>query len=304
MDIKLANTFLKVAEIGNITKAAEQLGYSQASVTSHIQQLEQQLGVQLFDRIGRGIQLTDAGSNFRPYAAELIKASENADAFAANWDNPRGTLTIEANSGISISILSRMLGRFHERYPQVQIIIWPNDDTDPTIERLRQNRSDFAIFIDRLQKFEGCTTFFSEYVPFVFVAPSDDPITHKKNVPLEEILSDSFIDCPTAYEQNHMPRSALSSTFEELGRKPALEIASAPTTLAILRRGHGRAFLPLFMAREDLQNGRLLRIDTKEPNSGIYIQMLYNENRWLNPQMQAFHDFILKHMEQTARLSL
>jgi DNA-binding transcriptional LysR family regulator len=62
MDIKLATTFLKVAEIGNITKAAEQLGYSQASVTSHIQQLEQHLGVQLFDRIGRGIQLTDAGS--------------------------------------------------------------------------------------------------------------------------------------------------------------------------------------------------------------------------------------------------
>ena len=46
MDIKLAATFLKVAEIGNITKAAEQLGYSQASVTSHIQQLEQHLGVQ------------------------------------------------------------------------------------------------------------------------------------------------------------------------------------------------------------------------------------------------------------------
>ena len=69
MDIKLAATFLKVAEIGNITKAAEQLGYSQASVTSHIQQLEQHLGVQLFDRIGRGIQLTDAGSNFRPYAS-------------------------------------------------------------------------------------------------------------------------------------------------------------------------------------------------------------------------------------------
>ena len=113
MDIKLAATFLKVAEIGNITKAAEQLGYSQASVTSHIQQLEQHLGVQLFDRIGRGILLTDAGSNFRPYAAELIKASENADAFAANWDDPRGTLTIEASSGVSIGILSRLLGKFH-----------------------------------------------------------------------------------------------------------------------------------------------------------------------------------------------
>ena len=297
MDIKLAATFLKVAEIGNITKAAEQLGYSQASVTSHIQQLEQHLGVQLFDRIGRGIQLTDAGSNFRPYAAELIKASENADAFAANWDDPRGTLTIEASSGVSIGILSRLLGKFHEQYPKVQIIIWPNDDTDPTIERLRQNRSDFAMFTDRLQRFEGCTTFFSQYVPFIFVAPPDDPVTHKKNVPLEEILDDTFIDCPTAYEQNHIPRSALSPVFERLGKKPALEIASAPTALSILRQGRGRAFLPVFMARPALQSGPILRVDAKEPDSGIYMQMLYNENRWLNPQMQAFHDFILRHIQ-------
>lgn len=81
MDIKLAYTFIKVAETGNITRAAEQLGYSQASVTSHIQQLEKELGVALFDRIGRGIQLTEAGHDFRPYAVNLIKASEDADAF-------------------------------------------------------------------------------------------------------------------------------------------------------------------------------------------------------------------------------
>ena len=188
MDTKLAYTFIKVAELGNITKAAEQLGYSQGSVTSHIQQLEQQLGVQLFDRIGRGIQLTDAGKNFRPIAADLIKASENADAFAANWDDPYGPLTIEASSGISVSILSKLLPEFRDLYPGIQVIIWPNDDTDPTVRRLRQNRSDFAMFTDRLQRFEGCTTFISQYVPFIFVAPPDDPVTRRKNVPLEEIL--------------------------------------------------------------------------------------------------------------------
>ena len=296
MDTKLAYTFIKVAELGNITKAAEQLGYSQGSVTSHIQQLEQQLGVQLFDRVSRGIQLTDAGRNFRPFAADLIKASENADAFAASWDDPHGPLTIEASSGISVSILSKLLPEFRDLYPGIQIIIWPNDDTDPTVGRLRQNRSDFAMFTDRLQRFEGCTTFISQYVPFVFVAPPDDPITRRKNVPLEEILRGNLIDSPTAYEQNHVPRSALTATYSALGIEPMLEVASAHTVRAILLEGKGRAFLPRFIVEEDIKKGLLTRIDTQEPESGIYMQMLYNENRWLNPQMQAFLDFILERL--------
>ena len=296
MDSKLAYTFIKVAELGNITKAARQLGYSQGSVTSHIQQLEQQLGVQLFDRIGRGIQLTDAGRNFRPFAADLIKASENADAFAASWDDPHGPLTIEASSGISISILSKLLPAFHRQYPGIQLIIWPNDDTDPTVARLRQNRSDFAMFTDRLQAFEGCTTFLSRYIPFIFVAPPEDPLTKRKNVPLQEILNDVFIDSPTAYEQNHVPRSALSARLTELRIQPALEVASVHTVLAILREGRGRAFLPRFMAEDDIKRGLLSRIDTQEPESGVYMQMLYNENRWLNPQMQAFLDFMLERL--------
>ena len=297
MDTKLAYTFIKVAELGNITKAAEQLGYSQGSVTSHIQQLEQQLGVQLFDRIGRGIQLTDAGKNFRPIAADLIKASENADAFAANWDDPYGPLTIETSSGIAISILSSLLPAFRSLYPRIQLIIWPNDDTDPTITRLRQNRSDFAMFTDRLLTFEGCTTFFSRYVHFIFVAPPDDPLTKRKNVPIEEILDDSFIDAPTAYEQNHVPRSPLSTILAELDIQPMFEVASVHTVLAILRQGMGRSFLPRLMVEEDIKRGLLSRIDTQEPESGVHIQMLYNENRWLNPQMQAFRDFILARLK-------
>ena len=74
---------------------------------------------------------------------------------------------------------------------------------------------------------------------------------------------------------------------------PMLEVASAHTVRAILRAGKGRAFLPYFIVEEDIKRGLLSRIDTQEPESGIYIQMLYNENRWLNPQMQAFLDFIL-----------
>ena len=63
METRIAKTFIKVAELGSITRAAEQLGYSQGAVTSQIKRLEEDLGVLLFDRVGRGIQLKeDSGS--------------------------------------------------------------------------------------------------------------------------------------------------------------------------------------------------------------------------------------------------
>lgn len=292
MDIKLASTFIKVAELNNITKAGEQLGYSQGTVTAHIQQLEQQLGVQLFDRIGRGIRLTDAGRNFRPYAIDLIRASENADAFAESWDNPAGELTIEASSSLAGGILAELLFHFHERYPDVRLTLWPNDDTAPTVERLRQSRTDFAVILDKLQPFSGCVTAISRYLPSIFIASPQDPITKKKNVPIEEILDDTFIDAPTAYEHNHTPRSSLSAYLAARDIHPGLTVASSQAVFTYLMQGKGRAFLPLLAAEPYIKKGLLARIDTEEPFSGVYIQVIYNENRWLNPQMRAFLDFI------------
>ena len=66
METRLAATFIKVAELGNITKAAEQLGYSQGTVTSQIKQLEDELGgVKLFEKVGRNIRLTEEGRYYR-----------------------------------------------------------------------------------------------------------------------------------------------------------------------------------------------------------------------------------------------
>ena len=81
MDLRLFSTFLRVAELQNFTKAAEQLGYSQATVTVQIHQLEQALGIQLFERIGKRVRMTEHGEQFIPYAIEILKAEQNAKDF-------------------------------------------------------------------------------------------------------------------------------------------------------------------------------------------------------------------------------
>ena len=78
MENKNVAAFIKVVEFNNFTKAAESMGYSQAAVTAQIKSLEKELGVLLFDRMGKKICLTQEGKAFLPYAYNMLKAEEEA----------------------------------------------------------------------------------------------------------------------------------------------------------------------------------------------------------------------------------
>ena len=79
MEIRNLMTFLRVAELQNFTKAAEQLGYSQSTVTVQIQQLEQELNVKLFERVGKKISVTEKGWEVFEYAKEIRNLTQKIE---------------------------------------------------------------------------------------------------------------------------------------------------------------------------------------------------------------------------------
>lgn len=79
MEIRNLVTFIRIAEVRNFSKAAEQLGYSQSAVTMQIKQLEKELHAQLFERIGRQVKLTQAGERLLPHALDILKAVSQAE---------------------------------------------------------------------------------------------------------------------------------------------------------------------------------------------------------------------------------
>ena len=78
MELRILNTFLKVAQLQSFSKAAESLGYSQSAITVQVQQLENELGVRLFDRIGKNVTITHYGQEFIPYARDVVAAASRA----------------------------------------------------------------------------------------------------------------------------------------------------------------------------------------------------------------------------------
>ena len=142
----MAVTFLRVAELGSFSRAAEQLGYSQAAVTVQMKQLERELGTQLFERIGRRIRLTEDGARFIPYAQELLKAARNARTFVQGARTPSGRLRIGTAESLSISVLPPGLLQFHRLCPLVETSLHTGLISE-LFDMVRQNHVDLLYFL-------------------------------------------------------------------------------------------------------------------------------------------------------------
>ena len=94
MEVRNLITFLKIIETGSFSKAAEQLTYSQSTVTVQIQQLEEEIGVQLFDRIGKKIYVTEKGHELEAYAQQIIALTQQAAAIGGEEQELQGTLRL------------------------------------------------------------------------------------------------------------------------------------------------------------------------------------------------------------------
>lgn len=294
METKLAVTFMKVAELGNITRSAEQLGYSQAAVTFQMQQLESDLGVQLFDRIGRGIQLTDAGRSFIPYAKALIEASNNADGFALDKEDPSGSIIMECSSSLAVGRMPDILIRFRKRYPRIQLEIRSSDSEDVMMRGLRENTIDFGYISNRRGEYAGCRKLVEQKERFVFVAAPDDPLCRKENVDIREILEP---DAEPGFIVSDRDVSYIRSLEDKLRDKDIrinsmLDISSTSAIIRLVKRGYGRAILPEYLIGDELETGELGIIDTEVPELDVWSQLYCNDSKWINPQMKVFIDFM------------
>jgi DNA-binding transcriptional LysR family regulator len=101
------------------------LNYAQSSVTAQIQALEEELGVPLFNRLGRQVTLTDAGRRLMSYAERLLELEEEARAEVTGGGEPAGTLTIGAPETICTYRLPPVLRQFRDRFPGVRVIFRP-----------------------------------------------------------------------------------------------------------------------------------------------------------------------------------
>lgn len=243
MELRHLRYFVCVAEEQNIGRAAQRLHISQPPLTRQIQQLEDQLGAQLFRRTTRGVELTDAGKVFYEDACNILALSDRAAERAGKA--ARGLLgrvdVAIFGSGI-FSAIPLLLRRFREAYPEVSIVLH-NMTKAEQIDALRHRRINLA-FNRLMRPEEGltCETILTE--PLYVAMPSGDRLSARTAVAFQELEGLPLVLFPSGSRPSFIDR--VHEMCRAAGFQPqvAQEVGDVVHAVALVATGFGICLVP------------------------------------------------------------
>ena len=269
MEFREISTFLQVAQHQSFSKAAKQLGYSQAAVTIQIKQLENELGVHLFDRIGKQISLTHQGQVFYQYAVAIQKDLAQARGAVSDASTLNGKLCLGTIESICASIFPDLLSEYHRLYPEVTISI-VTDSPDVLLNRMNENAIDIVYLLDRR----------------IVASPDHELARANRELELEEVLRFPFLLTEKDASYRHMLEQYLASTDRFI--RPFLEIGSTEFIIHMLLKNTGISFLPEFTIRREVEQKRLTALKVRGFQMQTWRQIFYHKDKWVTKEMQEF----------------
>jgi DNA-binding transcriptional LysR family regulator len=146
VDIRLLEYFVAVVDHGGVTKAAHALYIAQPSLSQAIRALEREVGVALFDRSNRRLELTPGGEAFLGQARRVLREAERARAkVGAVRDLESGRLTVAAVATLTVTPLSELVGRLHARHPGIQVTVQDPGSPAAVVEAVRQGQAELGV---------------------------------------------------------------------------------------------------------------------------------------------------------------
>lgn len=293
MEIRNLITFVRIAEVQNFSKSAEQLGYSQSAVTMQIKQLEDELHTQLFERIGKQVRLTQAGERLLPYALDILNMVRKAENIEQEPERILGKLRIGTCESYVISILPPVIMEFSEICPHVEISTHTALVPD-LFQMLRQNDIDILFFMDQRIYFPEWVKVSEQPEKIFFVASSNSVLAGKKHISIERLLQEPLYLTEKGISYRYAMEQSLAAKGYEL--HPFLEVGNTDVITRFLLKNKGISFLPEYVVRDYLKDGQLTVLDTECDDIVMWSQLVYHRNKCITPQMNLFLELMLKHI--------
>lgn len=286
MDLKYLTTFRTIVKEGSYAMAAKKLNYTQSAITFHVEQLEQELAVQLFEKIGRSMVLTKAGEQLVPYADEVLSSVEKMKSFKEDLENYQGTLRLGVAETQLAFRMAPLLGKFHQKTPSANLFLQSMNCYEIRDELLRGSL-DLGIFYEDVSGFgNSLITYPMGTFEVVLVASRAVSIQHPDFKKPEQHISLSLI----INEKNCIFRQMFEQYLSEkaITMDPTIELWSIPTIKSLVVSGLGVSFLPRFTVQEELEKGDLVEIPLDLKVNHISSVCAHHKNKWLSPLMKAF----------------
>jgi DNA-binding transcriptional LysR family regulator len=299
MELRQVETFHAVATERSFSRAAAKLGYVQSSVSAQVGALERELGVPLFDRLGRRIALTDAGEVMFAHSGKLLALAERTreavvDAGVGSGE-VTGSLTVSSPETLLTYRLPKLLALFHERHPKVRLSVRPSAIgrlVGSARKAVEVGRVDVAFVLDEPPGDRGrpadlaVETLLAEEV--TVIAPTSHQLASASAVLPQDLRGETVL-LPEAPESGCAYRGQFERQLGSAGVVPpeTMEFQSIEAVKQCVAAGMGVSVLPSVAVGTELKAGTLAELQWGEPFE-VLTQMSWHEDRWKSPALQAF----------------
>ena len=292
MELRNLITFIYVAELGSFTKAAEQLGYSQSTISFQIKQLEDELGCLLFERINHTITLTERGHELVSYAHQVRALTEDFKENLSKKEEPDGYIHIVTPDSVCEEMISAHYKDFHKKYPSI-VIRFSTGDTSDMLNMIDHNEADVIITLDHRLFNKDYVIAKEQQLPMHFVAASTSKYANAKGLSIKDIATEPFV--LTEYGQGYRRVFDRELAKRSIEITPVLEIGRTDIITSVLVENDMISFLPDFVTDELITDGKLCHLDVVDMNIDIWKQLIYHKNKWLSKSMKTFIEYIKTH---------
>lgn len=292
MELKNLTTFVNVAEQKSFTKAGDILGYSQSTISFQIRQLEEELGVPVFERINHTVSLTETGER-------LLKCAHNISAELDGFMNGetskrdlKGSVRLAMADSLCIPLVGQVFPELHMAYPNLTLDC-STAGTPGLLKKLNQNECDLIYAMDSMVHDAHYETLKTTKVETYLICAVDDPLGKRDFVPKEELIEQPFM----LTEKGMSYRRIFDEKIAEEGKEVVPVFVSGNTDLIcdLVAGGAGIALLPDYACKKMIEDGRLSVIKSDpELTPTVYAQLLRHKDKWISKPISVVSEFLCK----------
>lgn len=284
IELRQLEYFLAVSKELHFTKAAEKLNISQPSLSQQIRALEHEVGMPLFDRIGKKISLTEAGRILLLHSKTIFHEVEQARSAIQDLNGlQQGSLTIGSLLTVVNYLLPPAILNFNNLYPNIELSVL-GLRTGDIREKLLQNELNIGITFLPVQDKEIISTplYKSE---LIIVVPTGHQLAEHNHVSIAELQNYPLILLPKKFLFNRINYIPLSKfNFKP---KPILEISTMESLIQMVSKGMGITVLPKPYI-DFLQNKNIQAIKIENPTPTIEIGLIYRKDKYMCAATREF----------------
>ena len=286
MELRQLKYFITSADTLNFTEAARQCFITQSTLSQQIKQLETELGVQLFERIGKRVFLTETGRDFLPYARQTVAdADYGVQRIKDIEDLKTGRLCIGTTFGLS-ALITDAIARFSEQYPEVHLEVMFLKQ-DELIDAVRERKVDFALTFEMMEKDDLLTEQPVKTYHLCAIVSDQNPLAQQATVSLRQLADYNICTPARGMNARRMFDSLTNKKGIEL--QPKLEINEIHTLLHLVRTGRWVAILV-----DSITHGEegLCAVPLREAALPMPVVWLYPKDMYIRKAMQKFMELI------------